>query len=401
MGKVRLLVAMLLLSTSIQAQDTSKKIHPVWVPPEKAFNKSSLHLSSDEQASIASDRQILDSFIVDNNMSTSDMKRLLDNTKANIKVFVAKRDSLIKNGGSQEAIQSKNDAIKSLSREVRIMELSMLDEKLAEEAGVLITDRMKLKRYLTWAGTGLVIVVLVVTILSLRYRIRMKNAKIYQQLKAISEKNVYLEYAAKIIRHDMHSGINTYLPRGVNALERKLPQSAIVEYKLEAPLKLIKDGLAHSQKVYKGVYEFTNLVKKNAILEKEPCDLKVILYDYLAGTPYINQVKIENLPTIHVNKSLFCTAIDNLIRNGLKYNDSASKMIRIYQEGNFLVVHDNGRGMDESEFKHLSQPYVRKEGQNESGSGLGLNICMSILNEHKFKVLCKKDKGTKFMIKVM
>ena len=38
----------------------------------------------------------------------------------------------------------------------------------------------------------------------------------------IEKKNTYLEHAAKILRHDMHSGINTYMPRGLSSLERRL-----------------------------------------------------------------------------------------------------------------------------------------------------------------------------------
>jgi signal transduction histidine kinase len=49
----------------------------------------------------------------------------------------------------------------------------------------------------------------------------------------------------------------------------------------------------------------------------------------------------------------------------------------------------------------LSKPYVRKEGQKESGSGLGLNICLAILSEHGFNVSCQKNNiGTKITIKL-
>ena len=77
----------------------------------------------------------------------------------------------------------------------------------------------------------------------------------------IEKKNTYLEHAAKILRHDMHSGINTYIPRGLSSLERRLSSEDITSLKIEAPIRMIKEGLKHSQKVYKGVYEFTNLVK--------------------------------------------------------------------------------------------------------------------------------------------
>ena len=222
-----------------------------------------------------------------------------------------------------------------------------------------------------------------------------------QQLE-IENKNTYLEHAAKIIRHDMHSGINTYIPRGVNSLERRLTQEDIKRLKIESPLKLIKDGLLHAQKVYRGVYEFTNLVKKDAVLTKTECNIKDILKDYLSSTAYLSQVLLDdNLPTVMVNESLFCTAIDNLIRNGLKYNDSDTKFVKIYYEDGLITIQDNGRGMTQEDFNHLSKPYTRKEGQKESGTGLGLNICVAILKEHEFDITCEKIKegGTKLKIK--
>jgi len=219
----------------------------------------------------------------------------------------------------------------------------------------------------------------------------------------IEKKNTYLEHAAKIIRHDMHSGINTYIPRGVSSLERRLSEDDIKSLKIESPLKMVKEGLKHAQKVYKGVYEFTNLVKKDAVLNKSKCNIKFILHDYLSSTSYISQVYLDdNLPDLEVNESLFCTSIDNLIRNGLKYNDSDKKFVKVYSEYGYVVVEDNGRGISQEDFDKLSQPYTRKEGQKESGTGLGLNICIAILHEHGFSLTCEKLEtgGTKIKIKV-
>jgi len=66
----------------------------------------------------------------------------------------------------------------------------------------------------------------------------------------LDKKNTYLEHAAKILRHDMHSGINTYIPRGISSLERRLSPKLIKELKLEIPFKMLKEGLKHTQKVY-------------------------------------------------------------------------------------------------------------------------------------------------------
>jgi len=191
------------------------------------------------------------------------------------------------------------------------------------------------------------------------------------------------------------------MPRGLSSLERRLTQEDINNLKIEAPLKMIKEGLKHTQKVYKGVYEFTNLVKKDSTLNKGEYNIKDILQDYLSATAYKSQVLLDNnLPTIEVNEALFCTAIDNLIRNGLKYNDSPSRFIKIYLEDGYICVEDNGRGITQKEFDELSKPYVRKEGQKETGTGLGLNICKAILKEHGFSITVEKmSQGTKIKIK--
>lgn len=226
--------------------------------------------------------------------------------------------------------------------------------------------------------------------------------------KDLGKKNIYLEHAAKIIRHDMHSGINTYLPRGIKSLNRRLTNKNIKDLRISAPLKLIEDGLHHAQKVYAGVYEFTNLVKENAVLNKATCNVKDVLTNYLKLTAYKNQVVLsDSLPdALDINEALFCTALDNFIRNGLKYNDSGTKWVKIYHEGSyhigsFIVVEDNGRGITAEEFIEFSKPYTRREGQKESGTGLGLNISIEILKEHGYNVFAKKTtNGTKVYIKL-
>ncbi len=241
---------------------------------------------------------------------------------------------------------------------------------------------------------------------------RQDVTQIINTLNELDKKNTYLEHAAKILRHDMHSGINTYIPRGISSLERRLTPEVIQDLKLESPLKMVKEGLKHTQKVYTGVYEFTNLVKKDTVLTKTECNIKTILEEYLASTSYKSQVILdESLPTLEVNESLFCTAIDNLIRNGLKYNDSPTKVVRVFFEKSrkrfglskkYIIVEDNGRGLDQEDFEKLSKPYARREGQKEAGSGLGLNICRAILSEHGFDISAEKLKegGTKLKIRI-
>ena len=235
-------------------------------------------------------------------------------------------------------------------------------------------------------------------------KIAQDNTETIKMIQEIETKNTYLEHAAKIIRHDMHSGINTYIPRGLKSLLRRVSAEQIKKCNAESPIKMISEGLAHTQRVYKGVYEFTNLVKPNSKLSVDIHNISEILKEFLRPLHYRDMIKIGALPTINVNKWLFCTGVDNLIRNGLKYNDSKSKLIKIYAENDCIVIQDNGRGMSSSQFEEYSKPYVRSTKNKEAGSGLGLNICITIMKEHGFSIYSKlitdRNKiGTKIYIK--
>jgi signal transduction histidine kinase len=194
----------------------------------------------------------------------------------------------------------------------------------------------------------------------------------------------------------MHSGINTYMPRGLSSLKKRILPDVAESMKIVAPMKMIEEGLAHTQKVYKNVYEFTNLVKSHSNLSKETIDLKQSLEKYLSGTSYSTKVSVSELGGIEANELLFCAAIDNLIKNGLKYNKSIAKEIKVYISGEYIVVEDNGTGLSSKMFEKI----VKKGIDSESDTGIGLSIAKAIVEEHGFSMECEgSDKGTKIKIK--
>lgn len=225
--------------------------------------------------------------------------------------------------------------------------------------------------------------------------------EVNEQIKTsniLQQKTIYLEHTAKIIRHDMHSGINTYIPRGLNLLLDRLDEETIKEKRLQIPLKLLRDGLEHTQKVYDGVYAFTNLVKKKSQVEKRNEDLKKIILSSLESLPYKINVEVEELCEANVNKALFCTAVNNFIKNGLGHNVSNKKLVKIYLENNDLVIEDNGVGMDQFEYDLNCMPFSKTEADEEM-AGMGINIANAILEEHNFKVEVEKiSTGTKLKI---
>jgi len=395
-----LTIIFVFISTLSFGQDTThESLKGAWVDPETLFEQPKDTIPAFVAQSLEADKKFLETLPQTyEKLTPSDMKSLATNLESKLTQLIKEKEELIKNKASQSVIDEKDGSIKSLSKEKTIVDLSIKSDELT-------TENEEYEKWLVWAGIALFCLLIILVLATVSYLQRRKivkqSKKILEQATDIEIKSGYLEYAARLIRHDMHSGINTYMPRGLSSLERRLKSEDIISLKIEAPIKMIKEGLKHTQKVYKGVYEFTNLVKKDVVLNKAECDLKGILSDYLSSTSYSSQVTIDVLPIIEVNEALFCTAVDNLIRNGLKYNDSDTKFVKIYSEENYIYIQDNGRGITQGDFVHLCKPYTRKEGQKESGTGLGLNICVAILEEHGFVITCEKNEtGTKMKIKI-
>jgi signal transduction histidine kinase len=323
-------------------------------------------------------------------LSKDDLENLSKQLDNQIQKLQKEKDELVKNNGSQELIDAKDVNIKSLKKEKQVVDLNIDKEVLREEKQVI-------KNWL-W-GSVLAILVLVLSILALLQRrtIKVQDAEIERQLEDINKKNTYLEHAARIIRHDMHSGINTYIPRGIGSLEKRLTPEQLIDLRIDGSVKMIREGLNHTQKVYKSVYEFTNLVKQNVVLDKKEVDIKQLLEESISKTSYTQQVELGKLPTLQVNETLFWNAIDNLIKNGLKYNDSESKLVKIYLEDDTIIVQDNGRGLSEKQFEKI----IKAKDKDIEEAGLGLNICLAIIKEHGFELSCEKiSTGTKMKIKV-
>ena len=220
----------------------------------------------------------------------------------------------------------------------------------------------------------------------------------------LQQKHIFLDHTAKVIRHDMHSGINQYIPRGIKGLVDKLPASVIKKHKLETSLRLLQEGIQYTQQVYQDVYAFTNLVKGDEILEMEDVDLTLVLTDFLKDKAYGEKVNVAELPTIRINKYLFCVALGNLIKGGLQFNESETKWVKVYMGSpDVLCVHDNGVGLSREEFISYCKPYVRLKGVDEATTkiyqGLELNIAVAIIEDHGFHIEPEKlELGTIFRI---
>jgi signal transduction histidine kinase len=388
-----------------------QEIITTWVSPEPEPEPVDVtKLSAGDLASITEDVKFMEDLPNSySDLPKENLKNILAQIDNKLAKLTAERDSLLAQAvRNEELIKSKENTIGSLGKEKNIIGLTLETGDLTDENGNLIhektdleKERETLKKYLYSSLGVLVLFGLMLAVVLQRKRINVQDVEIEQQISDIAKKNSYLEHAARIIRHDMHSGINTYMPRGISSLEKRLTAEDIQRLKIEGALKMVKEGLSHTQRVYKSVYEFTNLVKQNVVLNKSVVNAKDLIWKYVSPNSYSSQVEIANLGDLEVNETLFCNAVENLIKNGLSYNDSESKKVKIYNEEEYLIVEDNGRGFSQKQFeKHLTK-YSKKADVTGDEKGLGLNICVAILEEHGFKLSCEKiESGTRMKIKI-
>lgn len=113
---------------------------------------------------------------------------------------------------------------------------------------------------------------------------------------------------------------------------------------------------------------------------------------------------VEDIIDFNFDNTLFKRAFTNLIYNSVIHNSSNTE-IRVSirkEDGIYISIEDNGRGMTEEEVKKLFERYYRGTNSSVSvkGSGLGMAIAKQIIEAHdgKINVKSKLNVGTSIYI---
>ena len=119
----------------------------------------------------------------------------------------------------------------------------------------------------------------------------------------------------------------------------------------------------------------------------------VELVQYELPDKRIIEVELKLSPGIHVfaDKRLFLRAIENLLRNAVRYADSKVQL-ELTREGDqvSVAVHDDGPGIPKDMRDKVMLPFYRLEadrGREMGGFGLGLAIVHRITERHRGQLL--------------
>ncbi|ERI53702.1 sensor histidine kinase [Pseudomonas sp. EGD-AK9] len=102
------------------------------------------------------------------------------------------------------------------------------------------------------------------------------------------------------------------------------------------------------------------------------------------------QIHLEHSAALHGWPDLLERALDNLLRNALRFNPSGQPIeidVRRQGERLLLSVRDHGPGVATDHLQRLGEPFFRAPGQNGAGHGLGLAIARRAAQRHGGELL--------------
>jgi two-component system sensor histidine kinase/response regulator len=204
--------------------------------------------------------------------------------------------------------------------------------------------------------------------------------------------NVILGYASVIDRLD------------VSAHDRSLRAQAVenVRQSVEKMRTLVTDLLDLAQ------------FETNSYLSMTPKSLGDFLATCMGGLSVIaaqKNITLDYVPPsenvmVHIDENYMARVVDNLVTNALKYTPGGGQVkVRATSDENnaTIEVSDTGLGIPEQDLPHIFDSFYRvRQGEYEriEGSGLGLSIVKTIVEQHggKVKVESHPGQGSTFWV---
>jgi signal transduction histidine kinase len=211
-------------------------------------------------------------------------------------------------------------------------------------------------------------------------------AEIRKQNVELNNANMDLEQFTFVISHDLKTPIRSIVSF-LDLIERKtlkLNDSELDEY-----VQFAKNGGKKMNEVINGVLEYSKLNFKKEIDYERVSLEEVVISNFeslkmLAIKKNANVIT-EELPELVSNKFLLKNLFQNIIENGLLYNDSKEPEVNISVIQNkvsyFIAFKDNGRGIEMAYQKQIFDIFQRIDFESDEfqGVGIGLSICKKIV----------------------
>jgi signal transduction histidine kinase len=214
--------------------------------------------------------------------------------------------------------------------------------------------------------------------------LKQKNEEISMYVKQLEQSNDDLKQFAHAASHDLREPVRTIVSYA-NLLELSLKDKLNQEEK--EYITYLKDGGRRINEMITGILAFSKVTNAQEVTEIDLNDIYLQVVENIKLSITAKKALIEHpqLPVVMGNSTLLIQLFQNLISNGIKYNESAVPMIKIsytLTESNMYLfcIADNGIGIEEKYKDEVFDIFTRLHNRElYQGTGIGLSICKKIV----------------------
>ncbi len=213
--------------------------------------------------------------------------------------------------------------------------------------------------------------------------------------------NKQLDEFVYIVSHDLKAPL-----RGLSSLcsflEEEIggkPTPEVAEL-----INMMKSRTGRMQSLIDGILHYSRMA--NAVCTKEEVNVKDLIINIidLLSPPENIQIEFDDrFPVLNAEKIKLHEVLQNLISNGIKYNDKSNGSIRIssleHTDHFEFIVQDNGCGIKEEYFEKIFGIFQTLQPKDKvESTGIGLTIVKKIIEQQggSIKVNSVFGKGTTF-----
>ncbi len=233
----------------------------------------------------------------------------------------------------------------------------------------------------------------------LSYELELKEIALKEYAAKLEESNRDLTDFAHIASHDLKApvrNINSFSQLILRRNRDKFDEGTIENFNF-----IIKNA-TRAQQLIDGLLSYST-ANKNLGEPVEFCigDAAKVAQQNLATIIAERNVRvvIQDMPCIIANQTLISQVLQNLINNGIKYNQSEMPEIIIgagesEEKGLYFFVQDNGIGIPKKFQADIFKMFTRLHGQQEyEGSGIGLAFCNRVVKTYEGEMWLESSEG--------
>jgi len=216
----------------------------------------------------------------------------------------------------------------------------------------------------------------------------------------LSRSNEELEQFAYIASHDLQAPL-----RKITAFSDRLKGKYhnVLDERGKDYLKRMADAAERGQQMISDLLELSRVTTQGKPFQDT--DLNQVVQEVLSDLEMAIEisdgcVEVDDLPIIKADPSQMRQLFQNLIANALKFHKNGippKVVLKMEAEADDfvrIIVADNGIGFDEEFSDRIFQPFQRLRSQSEyEGSGIGLSICLKIVERHGGQLSCLSQPG--------